>query len=372
MRDILEFIHKIFTTRINIGSVELPFNSIEIILKVVFPITAALIIYKLLKRWTRKSIEHSKIRESKREKVFKGFTLFYRVSLLTFIILLIISLFGTQINSYLVSFGVVLTHPIVEGISITTILLILPILYLGQILGKIAQKFANSTLLPYIKLELGTKQTMSAVVKNVTFVIVVLMGLTIIGIDLTILFGLFGVVGIGLGFGLQGVVANLIAGLVILTSKPVKVGDHIIVDGTEGSLEEIRFLNSVVSTINHESIIIPNSRLIDNPVHNFSFDDTSIIIKCGVQVSYDTDLDYALELLTKIGEACPYRLKGKEVKNRVSSFDDSGISLTLICWIKDSANKYDAKSWINLEIWRTFKDKSIEIPFPQMDLKIKR
>jgi len=372
MKDVFQFIYKMLNTQIKLGDLSLPFNSIEILIKFALPIVVALIIYKLLKRWTRVSIHKSKLKEEKKELVFERFKVVYRVLLLTFILLIFVNLFGTQINKYIIALGVVLTHPIVEGISITTIILVLPILYIGQIGGKVAQKFANRTLLSYIKIDQGTKQTIGAVAKNVTFFMIVLLGLTVIGIDLTILFGLFGVVGIGLGFGLQGVISNLFAGLVILTSKPVKVGDHIIVDGTEGNLKEIRFLNSVVSTITHESIIIPNSKLIDNPVHNFSFDDPSIIIKTTVQVSYNSDLDEVLDVLVKVGEACPYLLKTKTVTPRVISFDDSGITVGIICWIRNSSQKYDANSWLNLEVWRSFKTNNIEIPFPQVDLHLKK
>lgn len=372
MSDFFRFLYNLFTTQISIGEFYLPFNILEIFLKLVLPIIVSLVLYKLLKKWVSHLIGKSKLSNEKKVSVFNWFKLIFRIIIFVFIVLLVISLFGAQINKYLIAFGVLLTHPITEGITIVTILLIFPVLYLGQFIGKLAQKVTDKSLLEYLKINQGTKRTFSAVIKNVTMVIVTLFGLTIIGLDLSVLFGLLGVVGIGLGFGLQGVVSNLFAGLVILTSKPVKVGDHINVDGTEGNLQEIRFLNSVVSTITHESIIIPNSKIIDNPVHNFSFDDSSIILKNTVQVSYNSDLDHVMEVLRSIGERCPFRLSKKEVKPRVISFDDSGITVGLLCWIKDSSLKYEANSWINLEIWRTFKRENIEIPFPQVDLHIKK
>lgn len=372
MKTFLKSFYHLLTSEISIGDFYLPINTVEILLKCVLPISIAIVLYKLIKKWTRLTIYKSKLKEDKKDEVFRWFKLIYRIILFSFIVLVIVGLFGTQINKYLIAFGTVLTHPIVEGISIVTILLILPILYIGQFLGKLSQKFTQKSLLPYFKLNVGTKQTLTAVIKNATIGIVILFGLTIIGIDLSLLFGLFGVVGIGLGFGLQGVVANLFSGIVILTTRPVKVGDHITVDGTEGNLQEIRFLSSIVSTVTHESIIIPNSKLIENPVYNFSFDDKSIIIKNNVQVSYDSDLDEVLELLKRVIERCPYRLKDKVVKARVLSFDDSGVSLETVCWIENSKHKYDAHSWINLEIWRSFKEVEIEIPFPKLDLNIKK
>lgn len=370
MKDFFSYLYTLLTTDIKIGNVHLSFNFLEILLKFVLPIVFSLFLYKFLGKWTRHGLNKTKLEEKKKAEVLGWFKLFYKAALTVSVFLLTINLLGAEINKYITALGKVLTHPIVEGISIVTILLILPILYLGRFLGRLTQKVANSSLLEHIKINIGTKQTLSAVIKNITTGIVILFGLTIIGIDLSLLFGLFGVVGFGLGFGLQGVVANLFAGLVLLTSKPVKVGDHIIVDDTEGNLQEIRFLNSIVSTISHESIIIPNSKLIENPVHNFSFDDESIIIKNSIQVDYKSDLDKVLIVLKSIVEQCPYRLTIKDVKARVVSFEDSGISLATICWIKESRFKYDALSWINLEIWRTFKKEGVQIPFPQLDLHL--
>jgi potassium-dependent mechanosensitive channel len=83
-------------------------------------------------------------------------------------------------------------------------------------------------------------------------------------------------------------------------------------------------------------------------------------------------LDRVLEILFKVAEGCPYRLKNKEISTRVYSFDDSCISVGVICWIKNSRDKFAASSWINLEIWRAFKREGVEIPFPQVDLHLKK
>lgn len=367
---IVEYLKDLFFTQIKLGTFTLPLNIFELFLKLILPITVLLIVYKLIKKGFKRSIYKSKLTEKRRDGLYKWITLVLRVSVLVTTTLLIVNLLGAQITLYISAFGNVLTKPFIQGISITTLLLILPILYLSQVSGKVSQKFTKKSLQNYFKLNMGTQQTIIAVVKNITIALVILFGLTVIGIDLTLLLGLFGVIGIGIGFGMQGLIGNLFSGVVILTTKPVKVGDHIIVDGTEGEIVEIRFLQSIVSTLTHETIIIPNSKLIDNPVHNYSFDDKSIIIKNLVQVSYDTDLDEALKILRGVAEKCSYRLLEKEIKTRVISFDDSGITLCVISWIKDSSTKYDALSYINLEIWRVFKEHGVEIPYPKMDVNL--
>lgn len=368
--EFLIYIKQLFTTQVEIGSVILPFTLLGFTLKFLLPIGVVLITYKFVMRGIREAINRSKLVEDKKKNLFKWLRLIIRIIFFILNILILINLLGARITDYLVSFGGLLTHPIVEDISITTILLVLPILYIARIGGKASEKFARKSIIPYLKVSSSANNMIGGIIKNIASVIVIIFGLTIIGFDLTLLYGLFGIIGIGVGFGLQGMVGNLFAGFVILSTKPVKVGDHIIVDGTEGDLVEIRFINSIVSTISHESIIIPNSKLIENPVHNYSFDDRSIIIKNSVQVSYNTDLDHVLELLKNIGKDCPYVMNSKEINARVVSFDDSGISLSVISWIENSSMKYSAMSWINLEIWREFKKKGVEIPYPKLDLKI--
>lgn len=366
----LEFLKNLFTRDIELSRLSLPFNILEFLLKYLLPFFLGVILYKFLQKTILKSFEKSKVDKKRVDTFFKWFRLFFRSFLFILNILLFINLFGAEISNYLIAFGGILTHPIVENISMATILLILPILYLARLGGKFVAKFSKTSIIPYLKINNSANNMAVAIFKNLAIVLILIFGLTVIGFDLTLLYGLFGVIGIGIGFGLQGLVGNLFAGFVLLATKTVKVGDHITVDGTEGDLVEIRFVNSIVSTIGHESIIIPNSKLIENPVHNYSFDDRNIIIKNSVQVSYESNLDDVLNLLKEIGESCPFIVVGQDVNTRVVSFDESGITVSVICWIKNSSKKYAAKSWINLEIWRRFKDRGVEIPYPKLDLKV--
>ncbi|OQY39966.1 MAG: hypothetical protein B6229_02770 [Spirochaetaceae bacterium 4572_7] len=366
----LLFLKKIFTHGIQIAQYTLPFNLLELLVKFVFPVILLIVTYKLIVKSVRNSIAKSKLREDRKLAIVKWTRAVLQVLLLVVFVLLTINLFGAEISYYLSIFGDALTLPIIKGISVITILLIIPIIYLARVGGRVTEKFVSSSILPYLKIKDSSIQLVSGVIKNIAFVVIILFGLTLIGFNLSLLYGLFGIIGIGIGFGLQGLVGNLFAGMIMLTTKPVKVGDHILVDGTEGDLVEIRFISSVVSTIGHESIIIPNSKLIENPVRNYSFDDRNIIIKNSVQVSYESDLDMVLDVLATLVKMCPYNVKGKEIECRVVSFDDSGITLSTICWIENSSDKYKAKSWINLEIWRTFRDKGIEIPYPKLNMTI--
>lgn len=106
-------------------------------------------------------------------------------------------------------------------------------------------------------------------------------------------------------------------------------------------------------------------------MHNYSYDDISILMCNNVQVSYTSDLDHVGEVLLEVGRRNPWAVPEEEPRYRVVSFDDSGISVRLCTWIRDARERISAFSWCNLEIWRAFKANGIEIPFPQMDLHVK-
>jgi small-conductance mechanosensitive channel len=256
-------------------------------------------------------------------------------------------------------------------VSVMTLLLLIPVFYLAGKAGQLTRNFSDQYFFTRVGLDESKKFSISNLLRYTVMILTAMIGLSVIGIDLSVLTVLFGVLGIGLGFGLQSVVANIFAGIVIIFTRPVKEGDRILVDQYEGTVTSIRFLSTVINTISYETIIVPNRQLIDSTVYNYSYDDRRIILRNPVQVSYDTDLDRAIEIMSAVGLRNPYGLKVPEPDVRVTSFDDSGISLLLLTWILDVSHKYSALSWNNLEIWRSFRDEGIEIPFPQRDLHLR-
>ncbi|MCF6334450.1 MAG: mechanosensitive ion channel, partial [Spirochaetales bacterium] len=192
-----------------------------------------------------------------------------------------------------------------------------------------------------------------------------------IGVNLSSITLIFGVLGIGIGFGLQNVVSNLFAGIIIILSRPIKEGDRIFVYNYEGTVVQVRVLSTVINTLGNETIIVPNALLVAEPVHNYSYSDRSIVIRNNVGVAYNTDLDIVVKVLEEISLKNPYHEPDRKNYVRVKEFGASSIDLAVFTWISDVADKYNAHHWMNMEIWRTFKELGIEIPFSQIDLHIK-
>ncbi len=374
--DIFEVVKDFLLSPVILGSRELPFTFFELIIEFVIPVAASFFIYRLLLAGFRKLISKSKLKDKTKKNTIIWIRRVLGILVILVFILLLGRLFGAEIFAYIKLFYQFLSKPFFESgstkISFITIILAIPIFYFASWAARIIRNFFDRTVLNRLSLDEAKKFSISSVVRYGSLVIVLLVGLSIIGLDLSSLAVIFGALGIGIGFGLQNVISNFFSGVVIIFARPIKEGDRILVHESEGTVIQIRLINTIINTITNESIIVPNSQLINERVYNYSYDDRRIIIVNTVQVSYGTNLDHALDVLRDVGKRNPYGLKEMPIVVRVESFDDSGITLSLRTWISDVDDKYDGLSWGNLETWRMFKENGIEIPFPQMDLHIKR
>jgi small-conductance mechanosensitive channel len=208
--------------------------------------------------------------------------------------------------------------------------------------------------------------------KVVFITIAFIVALDIVGIDLTA-FALFGgAVGVGIGFGLQKIVANLISGIILLLDKSVKPGDVIEIGG------EIGWINSLgaryVSVVTHDGVehLIPNEILISERVSNWSYSNQKMRLKLPVGISYSCDPRQARDLCIEAAAECERVLESPPPNCLLKGFGDNSVDLDVSFWINDPKKGVaNVKSDVLFRIWDKFKAADIEIPFPQRDLHIK-
>ena len=361
---------------LEIGRFSFFFSPLEAMLQFILPLVLlfalAWILLVILRRVIFKRV---KIPEENKQKVYRYARLILRIVVLIVLLFILFSFFGAEIGKFLIRVWSVLTTPFTTAgssrISVITILLAIPIVYLASWVSKLTRRFLDATVLQQLTISDASRFTISSLVRYGVLVLAILIGLSIIGINLSSLAVVIGALGIGIGFGLQNVVANYVAGLVIFFERPIKEGDRILVNGLEGDVIQIKLRSTVINTLTNETIIVPNGQLVGNSIHNYSYDDRRIVIVNKVQVSYSTDLDQALKVVLEVAARNPYSLAEPAAGARVSAFQDSGIELVLWTWIGDPTNKLVSVAWNNLEIWRAFKSAGIVIPFPQVDLHVK-
>ena len=187
-----------------------------------------------------------------------------------------------------------------------------------------------------------------------------------IGIDLTI-FALFGgALGLGIGFGLQKIFANLVSGFMILADKSIKPGDVIQLGNTYGS---INFLGSrYVSVVTRGGVehLIPNESLVTGEVINWSYSSNLVRLQVPVGISYDSDLETASKLMLEAVADTSRVLKEPKPACLLTGFGDNALNLELRVWINDPQNGIGSvRSEVLMGVWRRFKEKGIELPYPQ-------
>lgn len=186
------------------------------------------------------------------------------------------------------------------------------------------------------------------------------------GIDLTVFAVFSGALGLGIGFGLQRVFANLISGFVILADKSIKPGDVIQIDDKYGW---INYLGSrYISVVTRDSIeyLVPNEELITGKVINWSYSNNLVRLKMPVGIAYGSDLDQAMELMLEAAKATPRVMIQPEPACLLIGFGESAVNFEIRVWIADPQNGVtNVKSKVLLKVWERFKEHGIELPFPQ-------
>lgn len=203
------------------------------------------------------------------------------------------------------------------------------------------------------------------------YTLAVLFALNSVGIDLTTLTVFSGALGVGLGFGLQRIASNFISGFILLFDRSIKPGDVITIGNRFGWVEALHARYIVVRDREGVETLIPNENLITSEVTNWSYSDPRVRVRVPVQISYQSDPETAMALMIEAGKSSVRVLADPEPVVRMLGFGDSGINLELRVWIVDPQGGIGGlRSEIYLTMWRLFRERGIEIPYPQRDLRI--
>lgn len=212
----------------------------------------------------------------------------------------------------------------------------------------------------------GLRVGIAKVIKFVMLVFGLLIGLNLVGIDLTAFTVFGGALGVGLGLGLQRIASNLVSGFILLFDRSIRPGDVISIGDRFGWVQELRARYIVVRDRDGVETLIPNENLVTSQVINWSYSDRKVRLKTPVTISYADDPEHALRLMEEVARAHPRILDDPSPGARLLSFDDNGMRLELRAWIQDpEAGINNIRSELNLAIWRAFKTHGITIPYPQ-------
>ena len=239
------------------------------------------------------------------------------------------------------------------------------------VLGVVARNALNRKILKRFKVDEGTTYTLSRITQYIIITIGALISFQFVGIDLSGLAVIFGLLSVGIGFGLQNVTSNFISGLIILFERPIKVGDRVTVNNIEGDVTEINIRSTKVRTVNNISIIVPNSEFVSKDVINYSHGDPTYRVDICVGVSYGSDLETVLKALQEVADENRYVLSEPKAQVHLIEFGDSSWNMQLRAWIGNVKDHPHVRNELNKTIVWKFREYGVEIPFPQRDLHVK-
>lgn len=220
--------------------------------------------------------------------------------------------------------------------------------------------------------DLEVRQFLDSVSRYSLYFVLWLMILTLFGITTASVIAVLGSAGLTLGLALQGSLANFAGGVLILLLRPFHVEDYIISSetGHEGIVKEISTFYTRIQTADNQTVLIPNGRLADGAIVNVTGQQTRRI-DIVVGIAYSADLKKAKQLLWDLTEKEARKLEGQPVNIFVSSLSDSCVELGCRFWVK--SEDYWQTRWDMLEAVKlAFDENGIEIPFPQVDVHMKK
>ena len=229
--------------------------------------------------------------------------------------------------------------------------------------------FFERRLLRNEDLSPGLRVLLGKILRITLIVFALIIAISSIGIDLSVLSLLSGAIGIGIGFGLQKVVSNFISGFIILADRSIKPGDTISLGETFGWINELRARFVSVITRDGVEYLIPNEDFITQQVINWSFSNELVRIEVKFGVAYDSDphqvAELAVEAIKEVERVVSYRPS----VCWLTGFGDSSLDFVLRFWIKDPQNGLtNIRGQVLLALWDSFKANDIRIPYPHREL----
>ena len=218
--------------------------------------------------------------------------------------------------------------------------------------------------------DLGVIQFLSAVVKYALYFILIMTILGLFGIATTSAVAVLGSCGVAVGLALQGSLSNFAGGVLILLLKPFVVGDYIVQGSNEGTVYEISIFYTKLKTADNKVVVIPNGNLSNSSLVNIShMDKRRVDIVIGI--GYEADIRTAKEILSRVAENDPARLKEEELIVYVSDLGASSVDIGVRIWVK--TEDYWTAKWRMLENMKYELDENhISIPYQQIDVQIKQ
>jgi small-conductance mechanosensitive channel len=238
-------------------------------------------------------------------------------------------------------------------------------------LTKIASNFAEARINRSTDLTPSIQVLLVKMIRMGLMVIAVTIALSAVGINLSALAVFSGAVGVGIGIGLQKIVANFISGIILLADKSVKPGDLVTIGDSSGRISAMNTRYISIAAGDGREFLIPNEDLVTKPVVNWTYSDKNTLVKVGFGTNYDADPRLVCKLASEIAAAAPRGIKSKPPNCILVEFTEHGMKFSLTFWIADPDGMENVKSEVMMSLWDAFKREGIKVPYPVREIRIR-
>jgi potassium efflux system protein len=268
------------------------------------------------------------------------------------------------------------TSKLVDGVD-KQVPLTLSDMVAGLLLGGLAL-FAAMKVPALLELTLLQRLPMSRAsryaVTTLTQYVVAMIGIVItfksLGLQWSSIQWLVAALSVGLGFGLQEIVANFISGIILLFEQPMRVGDVVTVDGTTGTVTKIRIRATTIVNWERQELVIPNKTFITGQLINWTLSDSINRVFITVGVGYDTDTRLAMQLMGKVADAHPNVVSDPPFRISFEGFGDNSLTLNMRAFLDDMDARLQTITELHQNILDSFREAGIEIAYPQRDVHL--
>ena len=262
---------------------------------------------------------------------------------------------------------------VLGGLRLTPLLLIkLGVLLIVALwLTNILSNFVESRITQSADLTPSIQVLLIKMIRLALMIFAVAVALSAVGINLSALAIFSGAAGVGIGFGLQKIVANFISGIILLADKSVKPGDLVTIGDSSGRISAMKTRYISVAAGDGREFLIPNEDLVTQKVTNWTYTDRNTLVKVNFGTNYDADPRLVCKLAIDVAAGAKRALKGKPPNCILIEFAEAGMKFSLTFWIADPDGMDNVKSEVMLSLWDAFKREGIRVPYPVRELRVR-
>lgn len=268
-------------------------------------------------------------------------------------------------------------YPLVKlgGVSLTTgqVISTILILVLGWIILAMLSRRITARLVGTSGINTDRAQTIQRVIFYLSYLLVLLTGMSLLNIPVTAFAFMSGAIAIGVGFGAQNIINNFISGWILMSERPIRIGDFVEVDGAKGVIEKIGNRSTRIKRIDGVHLLVPNSILLEKTVINWTLIDKKVNTSVKVGVAYGSDVEHVRTLLLDVATANPEVLSTPPPTIYFDNFGNSALEFEMFFWC-EAANLRELKlvaTAIRFAVDAAFRQHDIVIAFPQTDIHLK-